>query len=70
MKRYFYQLASLTKVSEGGGHSQKDVKSIAKEMGIECLVGSDCSPYVGQFGVMVKTEDNRKLKRFLSRVGF
>lgn len=70
MKKYFYLLASLDKVSEGGSQSQKDVKHTAKQMGIECLVGSDCSPYVGQFGVMVKTEDDRKIKRFLSRVGF
>lgn len=68
MKDYFYLLASVTKVSEGGGLSQKDVKRIAKEMDIECRVGN-YSPYVGQFGVMVKTEDKKLIDKFLKRVG-
>lgn len=68
MKDYFYLLASLMKISEGGGLSQKDVKHIAKEMDIECRVGN-YSPYVGMFGVMVKTEDDRLTRKFLKRVG-
>ncbi len=66
--RDFYLLASITKVAEGGSLTQKDVKHIAKEMGIECRVGN-YSPYVGNFGVMVKTEDDKLVRKFLKRVG-
>ncbi len=68
MTNDFYLLACVDKISEGGSLSQKDVKRIAKDMGIESRVGN-YSPYVGKFGVMVKTEDKRLTRKFLKRVG-
>lgn len=69
MKTHFYLVASLDKVSEGGSLSQKDVKAVAKRHGLDCQVSSDWSPYMGKFGVALKTEDNAKISKFLNEVG-
>lgn len=69
MKAPFHAVASLDKVGEGGSLSQKDVKAIAKRHGLECQVSSDWSPYVGQFGVALRTRDQRKIGKFLRAVG-
>ena len=69
MRNHFYLVASLDKVSEGGSFSQKDVKAVAKSHGLECQVGADWSPYVGKFGVALKTEDKSKINAFVRAVG-
>lgn len=69
MKTHFYLVASLDKPSEGGPFSQKEVKATAKRHGLECRVGADWSPYVGKFGVALKSEDNAKIGKFLHEVG-
>lgn len=69
MKTHFHLVASLDKVSEGGSFSQKEVKAEAKRHGLECQVSSDWSPYVGKFGVALKSESNRRIGKFLRAVG-
>jgi len=69
MNKPFRAVASLDKISEGGSLSQRDVKAIADRMGLECQVSSDWSPYVGQFGVALRTEDQRRIGKFLRAVG-
>ena len=69
MRNHFYLVASLDKVSEGGSLSQKEVKAIAKSHGLECQVGADWSPYVGKFGVALKTENKAEIHKFLRAVG-
>jgi hypothetical protein len=66
----FESFCSLQKVAEGGTFTQKDVKSIARELGIKCRVGSDLTLYVGQFGVDIATGTPFKLQeKFLKRLG-
>lgn len=69
MRTHFYLVASLLKPSEGGGFSQKEVKATARRHGLECQTGADWSPLVGHFGVALKTEDKRKISKFLGEVG-
>jgi hypothetical protein len=69
MKTHFYLVASLVKPSEGGGFSQKEVKAIAKSHGLECQAATDWSPLMGHFGVALKTEDKRRIGKFLGAVG-
>lgn len=66
MRTYFYPIASVKKVAEGGSLTQKDVKNIAKRRKIACETGP--SPYVGHFSVFVKTEDKRKITAFLNEL--
>jgi len=61
MTRDFRPYLSLLKVSEGGGFSQEEAKTVAKSLGIEVRTGPSC--YVGYFCVSVRTEDKRKLAR-------
>ena len=44
-----------------GGVRQSDVKREATAAGIEVKFGPSC--YVGMYGVFVRTEDKRKLRR-------
>jgi hypothetical protein len=69
MNKPFRLIASIDKVSEGGSFSQKDVKAVAKSHGLECQVGADWSPYVGKFGVALKTENKAEIHKFLRAVG-
>lgn len=69
MKTHFYAVASIDKPSEGGGFSQREVVNTAKRHGLECRCSTDASPYVGQFGIELKTEDRRKIRRLLQAVG-
>lgn len=46
----------------GGKVSKRDVKAIAKRLGIR--IRFDSSFYVGHFGVELFTRDKRKLARF------
>lgn len=71
MSTRYESFCSLQKVAEGGAFTQKDVKSIARELGVRCRVGSDLTLYVGQFGVDIAADTPFKLqKKFLSRLGF
>lgn len=65
MRDRFYPVASVLKATEGG-LSQKDILAIAKRRGIECKVGPSC--YIGHTCVMVKTEDQRKIRGLLSEL--
>jgi len=69
MNKPFRLIASIDKVSEGGSFTQKEVKAIAKGLGLECQVGADWSPYVGKFGIAVRTEDERKIAKLCRAVG-
>lgn len=66
MTRDFRPHISLLKVSEGGSHTQRDVRAIARRLGIEVRVGP--SGYVGHFTISVRTEDKRKLRRLENAV--
>jgi hypothetical protein len=69
MRTHFYPVASIDKLSEGGSFSQKEVVAIAKRMGLECRCSSEASPYVGKFGIEVKTEDDKKIAKLCRAVG-
>lgn len=66
----FKSLCSLHKVSEGGSLTQKEVKSIARNLGIRCRVGSDLTIYVGHFGVDIDRNTPLDLEKdFLKQLG-
>jgi hypothetical protein len=69
MKTHFYLVASIDKPSEGGSFSQKEVVAVAKRLGLECRCSSDASPYVGKFGIEVKTENKREVAKLCRAVG-
>ena len=60
---------NIDKPAEGGSFSQKEVVSIAKRLGLECRCSSEASPYVGKFGIEVKTEDSEKIAQLCHAVG-
>lgn len=67
MRTHFYCVGSITKVSEGGSMRHKDVVVAGERLGIEAKGGH--SPYVGQFGIYVKTEDKRKIAKLFRACG-
>jgi hypothetical protein len=69
MKTYFHLVASVDKPAEGGSFSQKEVVAIAKRLGLECRCSSEASPFVGKFGIEVKTEDTQKIAKLCHAVG-
>ena len=50
--------------------SQKDVRSVATELGIKVQCASDLSPYVGQFGVRIQTMNRKTVHKFMKRIAY
>lgn len=66
MRTEFYRFADVLKATEGGT-PQWMVKEQAADLGLMIQFGS--SPYVGMYGIHVKSENKRTLRRFARRIG-
>jgi hypothetical protein len=66
MTKDYYVWAHFLKHAEGG-ITQRWVKTVAERCGVDVKFGGSC--YIGNFTVLVRTEDKRKLDRLGRELG-